>query len=81
MKAIKDFIEKKLEQDKIINSSDNSIIIEDSNIGVEAGLNSGIEVVMIPDLVRHQGKTLISRVKVYKNMNEVISLISEINGY
>ena len=58
-----------------------ALIIEDSNIGVEAGLNSGIEVVMIPDLVRPQGKTLISRVKVYKNMNEVISLISEINGY
>ena len=58
-----------------------TLIIEDSNIGVEAGLNSGIEVVMIPDLVRPQGKTLINRVKVYKNLNEVISLISEINGY
>lgn len=58
-----------------------ALIIEDSNIGVEAGLNSGIEVIMIPDLVRPQGKTLINRVKVYKNLNEVISLISEINGY
>ena len=58
-----------------------ALIIEDSNIGVEAGLNSGIEVVMIPDLVNPRGKTLINRVKVYKNLNEVISLISEINSY
>lgn len=57
-----------------------ALIIEDNNIGVEAGLNSGIEVIMIPDLVKPQGKTLINRVKVYKNLNEVISLIKEINS-
>ena len=56
-----------------------ALIIEDSNIGVEAGLNSGIEVIMVPDLVKPQGKTLINRVKVYKNLNEVIELVREIN--
>ena len=58
-----------------------ALIIEDNNIGVEAGLNAGIEVIMIPDLVKPQGKTLINRVKVYKNLNEVISYVSEINKY
>ena len=56
------------------------LVIEDSNIGVEAALNAGIDVIMIPDLVKPQGKTLINRVKVYKNLNEVIKLVKEINN-
>ena len=62
-------------------SKEEALIIEDSNIGVEAGINSGIDIIMIPDLVKPQGKTLINRVKVYKNLNEVISFVSEINKY
>ena len=58
-----------------------ALIIEDNNIGVESGLRAGIEVIMIPDLVKPQGKTLINRVKVYKNLNDVINLITEINNY
>ena len=59
---------------------DEALIIEDNNVGVEAGLNSGIEVIMIPDLVRPQGRTLTQRVKVYKNLNEVISFIETVNN-
>lgn len=60
-------------------NKDECLVIEDSNIGVEASLNAGIEVIMIPDLVKPRGKTLINRVKVYKNLNEVIELLKEIN--
>ena len=56
------------------------LVIEDGNIGVEASLNAGIEVIMIPDLVKPQGRTLTSRVKVYKNMNDVIEYVKEVNG-
>ena len=60
-------------------SKDEALIIEDNNVGVEAGLNSGIEVIMIPDLVLPQGRTLTQRVKVYKNLNEVIQFIDCVN--
>lgn len=73
-----DIYHKGLELSRV--NKDEALIIEDNNIGVEAGLNAGIEVIMIPDLVKPQGNTLINRVKVYKNLNEVISLIKEINN-
>lgn len=56
-----------------------ALVIEDSNIGVEASINAGIDVIMIPDLAKPQGKTLTNRVKVYKNLNDVISFVKEIN--
>ena len=72
-----DIFLKGLELSKV--KKEECLIIEDSNIGVEAALNAGIDVIMIPDLVKPQGKTLINRVKVYKNLNEVIELLKEIN--
>lgn len=57
----------------------NTLIIEDSNNGIIAGVNSNADVIMIPDLVSPNKEVLEQNVKIYNSLLEVINYIENTN--
>jgi HAD superfamily hydrolase (TIGR01509 family) len=56
-----------------------ALVIEDTNCGVLGALNGSLDVIMIPDLVTPDKTTLSHKVKIYRNMDEVITYIKNVN--
>lgn len=55
-------------------------MIEDSHNGVEAGLRSGADVIMVPDLLEPDPEFVSNGGKVYKSLRDVIKYIEKKNG-
>lgn len=60
--------------------SDEALVIEDSHNGVEAGLRSGADVIMVPDLLEPDPEFVSNGGKVYKSLRDVIKYIEKKNG-
>lgn len=56
-----------------------TLVIEDSNNGIIAGLKAGCDVIMIPDLISPNQEIKNSQVKIYNSMIDVIKYIDEVN--
>lgn len=54
---------------------EDAIIIEDSLAGVEAGYNSGIDVIMVPDIVKPNAETKKQAFKILKSLDEILEFI------
>lgn len=59
--------------------SNETLVIEDSNNGIIAGLKAGCDVVMIPDLITPNQEIKNSKVKIFNSMLDVIKYIDEVN--
>ena len=52
-----------------------TLVIEDSNNGVLAGINAKCDVIMIPDLVEPNDEVKKTKVKIFKSLLDVIEYI------
>lgn len=60
--------------------SEESLVVEDSHNGVRAGLLSGADVIMIPDLLEPLPEFALQGVKICKSLCDVIKYIKNKNG-